>query len=164
MDLCHFFFILYLSPAPGGEEIEEIQSYLFWVLQCLHFGFCSVFIFFFSSFLCLQLEESFRWERFPNLCCEAVNPPGKVQVSLGELSVDLQRHQSSSERHQLCPHPPCRPPSGNSKRKSGGEKKPKNTPQTPQEKTPGSDSAVGISSHPCSVVSPLSRVLFFVFL
>lgn len=76
MDSCHFFFIHYLSPAPGRKEMGEIQSCLFgsrgvfiWFIPCL-FSF---------PFLCLQLEQSFRWERFPNLCCEAVKPQGRCR-------------------------------------------------------------------------------------
>lgn len=119
VDLCLFFFILSLSPAPGRKEMEEIQSCLFgffiWLIPCLFFFLISLS----PAWRTLQmgmLSGSLLWSS---------KTPGKVQVSLGELSVDLQRHQNSSERHQLCPYPPCRSPSGNSKRK-GGKKIPPN--------------------------------------
>lgn len=87
MDLCHFFFILYHFPAPGSKEIGENQSSCF-VLLCLHLVH-STFVFF-SSFLCLQLEESFRRERFPSLCCEAVKPQGRCRF-LWESSLWISR-------------------------------------------------------------------------
>lgn len=140
MDSCHFFFIRYLSPAPGRKEMGEIQSCLFgsrgvfiWFIPCL-FSF---------PFLCLQLEQSFRWERFPNLCCEAVKPQGRCRF-LWESAL-LISGDAKAPLNDISSYPPCQSPSGNSKRK-GGKK-------NLQKKTPGSDSAVGISSHLCSVVS-----------
>lgn len=120
----------------------EIQSCLFgsrgvfiWFIPCL-FSF---------PFLCLQLEQSFRWERFPNLCCEAVKPQGRCRflwesalLISGDAKAPL--NGISSARTLLANLLQGIP-------KEKGKKKPL------QKKTPGSDSAVGISSHLCSVVS-----------
>lgn len=147
MDLCHFFLILYLSPAPGRKE-EKLRAACL-DLCCVHL-IHSMFVFF-SSFLCLQLEEPFRWECLPNLCCEAVkNPQGRCRF-LWESSLLISRDaKSSSERHQLCPYPPCPSPSGNSKRKGGKKRK----------KTPKKDPRFWLSCW--HLIAPVQRCIIFV--
>lgn len=125
-----------------------------WVLLCFHLVH-STFVFF-SSLLCLQPEESFGWERFPDLCCEAVTPQGRCRFLWGSslwISRDTKTPLNgiSSARTLLADLL-----QGIPKEKKGGK-----THKPSQEKTPGSDSAVGISSHPCSVVS--FCLVFFCF-
>jgi len=98
------------------------------------FGSLCAFFFFF-----LQLEDSFRWKCFPNFCCEAVNSPGRCRF-LWESALLISRDRKAPLMASALTIPSLL----DSFRELKKEKKKK--------KTPGSDSAVHISSHPFSFV------------
>lgn len=118
-----------------------------WVLQPPAFGSSHVFSFLFFFFL--QLEKSFRWKRFPNFCCEAVNSQGRHRfLRENALLVSRDRKAPLTASALTVPSLPISFRELKKKRK------------IIIKKTPGSDSAVGISSHPFSVVSFRSVFLF----